>query len=72
MMLILFMYVPTLGREGEYIYRLVDSMIGVEGKNKKRVWIDSQTEEEILRGRRLFNWYKFFKTSYSFLWKKSC
>ena len=38
------------GREGEYIYRLVDSMIGVEGKNKKRVWIDSQTEEEILRG----------------------
>ena len=44
------MYVPTLGREGEYIYRLVDSMIGVEGKNKKRVWIDSQTEEEILRG----------------------
>ena len=38
------------GREGEYIYRLVDSMIGVNGKNKKRVWIDSQTEEEILRG----------------------
>ena len=38
------------GREGEYIYRLVDSMIGVKGKNKKRVWIDSQTEEEILRG----------------------
>ena len=38
------------GREGEYIYRLVDSMIGVHGKNKKRVWIDSQTEEEILRG----------------------
>lgn len=38
------------GREGEYIYRLVDSMIGVQGKNKKRVWIDSQTEEEILRG----------------------
>ena len=38
------------GREGEYIYRLVDSMIGVTGKNKKRVWIDSQTEEEILRG----------------------
>ena len=44
------MFVLTLGREGEYIYRLVDSMIGVEGKNKKRVWIDSQTEEEILRG----------------------
>ncbi|MBQ7668810.1 MAG: DNA topoisomerase III [Clostridia bacterium] len=38
------------GREGEYIYRLVDSMIGIEGKAKKRVWIDSQTEEEILRG----------------------
>lgn len=38
------------GREGEYIYRLVDQMIGVEGKEKKRVWIDSQTEEEILRG----------------------
>ncbi|MGN0465717.1 MAG: DNA topoisomerase [Lachnospiraceae bacterium] len=38
------------GREGEYIYRLVDQMIGVLGKAKKRVWIDSQTEEEILRG----------------------
>ena len=38
------------GREGEYIYRLVDSMANVKGKNKKRVWIDSQTEEEILRG----------------------
>ena len=38
------------GREGEYIYRLVDQMVGVEGKNKKRVWIDSQTEEEILKG----------------------
>ena len=38
------------GREGEYIYRLVDQMIGIKGKNKKRVWIDSQTEEEILRG----------------------
>lgn len=38
------------GREGEYIYRLVDQMIGVHGKQKKRVWIDSQTEEEILRG----------------------
>ncbi len=44
-------YVSTdSGREGEYIYRLVDQMIGVEGKVKKRVWIDSQTEEEILRG----------------------
>ncbi len=38
------------GREGEYIYRLVDAMANVKGKNKKRVWIDSQTEEEILRG----------------------
>jgi len=38
------------GREGEYIYRLVDSMANVKGKIKKRVWIDSQTEEEILRG----------------------
>ncbi len=44
-------YVSTdSGREGEYIYRLVDKMIGVQGKEKKRVWIDSQTEEEILRG----------------------
>ena len=40
------------GREGEYIYRLVDQMAGVTGKNKKRVWIDSQTEEEIMRGIR--------------------
>ena len=39
------------GREGEYIYRLVDEMAGVsKTKKKKRVWIDSQTEEEILRG----------------------
>ncbi|MFP4697406.1 MAG: DNA topoisomerase III [Eubacteriales bacterium] len=38
------------GREGEYIYRLVDKMVGVDGKDKKRVWIDSQTEEEIIRG----------------------
>ena len=38
------------GREGEYIYRLVDTMVGVQGKSKKRVWIDSQTEEEILNG----------------------
>ncbi|WP_026477045.1 DNA topoisomerase [Alkaliphilus transvaalensis] len=38
------------GREGEYIYRLVDMMVGVEGKEKRRVWIDSQTEEEIQRG----------------------
>ncbi len=40
------------GREGEYIYRLVDQMAGVKGKTRKRVWIDSQTEEEILRGIR--------------------
>lgn len=40
------------GREGEYIYRLVDQMSGVKGKEKKRVWIDSQTEDEILRGIR--------------------
>lgn len=38
------------GREGEYIYRLVAQMAGVQGKKQKRVWIDSQTEEEILRG----------------------
>lgn len=38
------------GREGEYIYRLVEQMSGVKGKTRKRVWIDSQTEEEILRG----------------------
>ena len=40
------------GREGEYIYRLVEQMSGVRGKERKRVWIDSQTEEEILRGIR--------------------
>ena len=40
------------GREGEYIYRLVDQQAGVTGKMKKRVWIDSQTEEEIVRGVR--------------------
>lgn len=39
------------GREGEYIYRLVDKMANVPNtKNKLRVWIDSQTEDEILRG----------------------
>ena len=38
------------GREGEYIYRLVEQMAGVKGKERKRVWIDSQTEEEIHRG----------------------
>ena len=40
------------GREGEYIYRLVAQMAGVKNKKQKRVWIDSQTEEEILRGIR--------------------
>lgn len=40
------------GREGEYIYRLVEQMAGVKNKVRKRVWIDSQTEEEILRGIR--------------------
>ena len=44
-------YVATdSGREGEYIYRLVEAKIGVSGKERKRVWIDSQTEEEIKRG----------------------
>ena len=40
------------GREGEYIYRLVAQMAGVKDKEQRRVWIDSQTEEEILRGIR--------------------
>ena len=40
------------GREGEYIYRLVEQEAHVTGKQRKRVWIDSQTEEEILRGIR--------------------
>lgn len=44
-------YVSTdSGREGEYIYRLVEQETGVKGKQRKRVWIDSQTEEEIKRG----------------------
>ena len=44
-------YVSTdSGREGEYIYRLVEQMVGVKEKERKRVWIDSQTEEEIKRG----------------------
>ncbi len=47
-------YIATdSGREGEYIYRLVDEMAGVdESKQRKRVWIDSQTEEEIQKGIR--------------------
>ena len=42
------------GREGEYIYRLVEQMAGpeVSRKDRRRVWIDSQTEEEILKGIR--------------------
>ena len=40
------------GREGEYIYRLVDTMAGCPDKQKRRVWIDSQTEEAILNGIR--------------------
>lgn len=41
------------GREGEYIYRLVDQKAKVgNDKVKRRVWIDSQTEDEILRGIR--------------------
>ena len=40
------------GREGEYIYRLVEQMAGVQGKRRLRVWIDSQTEEEIRKGIR--------------------
>ena len=44
-------YVATdSGREGEYIYRLVEMQIGIKDKARKRVWIDSQTEEEITRG----------------------
>ena len=40
------------GREGEYIYRLVRQESGVSGKEERRVWIDSQTDEEIRRGIR--------------------
>ena len=44
-------YVATdSGREGEYIFRLVENQIGVHKPNRRRVWIDSQTEEEIKRG----------------------
>lgn len=46
-----YIYVCTdSGREGEYIYRLVRQEAGVKDKKEKRVWIDSQTEEEILKG----------------------
>ena len=40
------------GREGEYIYRLVASQCPEIHAEEKRVWIDSQTKEEILRGIR--------------------
>ncbi|MCI9283666.1 MAG: type IA DNA topoisomerase, partial [Lachnospiraceae bacterium] len=54
------------GREGEYIYRLVDQMAGVKGKVRKRVWIDSQTEEEILRGiREAKDWSEYDNLSAS-------
>lgn len=44
-------YVATdSGREGEYIFRLVENQIGIKKENRRRVWIDSQTEEEIKRG----------------------
>ncbi len=53
------------GREGEYIYRLVDAMAKVpETKIRKRVWIDSQTEEEILRGiREAKDWKEYSNLS---------
>ena len=54
------------GREGEYIYRLVDQMAGVKGKTRRRVWIDSQTEEEILRGiREAKDWTEYDNLSAS-------
>ncbi|BAK48379.1 hypothetical protein CXIVA_24120 [Clostridium sp. SY8519] len=54
------------GREGEYIYRLVDQMAQVKGKERKRVWIDSQTEEEILRGiREAKDWSEYDNLSAS-------
>jgi DNA topoisomerase-3 len=55
------------GREGEYIYRLVDQMAGVpKEKIRRRVWIDSQTEEEILRGiREAKDWSEYDNLSSS-------
>ncbi len=54
------------GREGEYIYRLVDQMAHVKDKTRKRVWIDSQTEEEILRGiREALDWSAYDNLSES-------
>ncbi len=40
------------GREGEYIYRLVRQEAGVKDKDERRVWINSQTDDEIRRGIR--------------------
>lgn len=54
------------GREGEYIYRLVDSMAGVRDKKRLRVWIDSQTEEEINKGiREAKDWSEYDNLSAS-------
>ena len=54
------------GREGEYIYRLVDQMAHVSGKTRRRVWIDSQTEEEIQRGiREAKDWSEYDNLSAS-------
>ncbi len=54
------------GREGEYIYRLVDMMISPKDKQRKRVWIDSQTKEEILRGiREAKDWSEYDNLSAS-------
>ena len=54
------------GREGEYIYRLVDQMANVGEKTRRRVWIDSQTEEEILRGiREAKDWSEYDNLSAS-------
>ncbi len=61
-------YIATdSGREGEYIYRLVDDMAKVdENKIRKRVWIDSQTEEEILKGiKEAKNWEEYKSLSNS-------
>ena len=58
-------YVATdSGREGEYIYRLVEQMIGVKGKERKRVWIDSQTEEEIKEAKELTEYDSLADSAY--------
>ena len=54
------------GREGEYIYRLVDQLAGVTGKERRRVWIDSQTEEEIRKGiAQAKDWSEYDNLSHS-------